>query len=206
MYGNDSMYFYSMWNQPSRRKCCVRYTAGKKAEVDADENDLGDEESKALVVFYSATGTTKGVAEMIAKAVNGNTFELTPAEPYTDDDLDWTNENSRVCKEHEQEDTRHVELTSTEVENFDSYDVVFIGYPIWWQSAAWVVDDFIKKNDFTGKTVIPFCTSSSSSLGESGTELAEMAGTGNWLEGERFTSSTTEDEVNDWVNRLSFTK
>lgn len=129
-------------------------------------------------------------------------FELEPVQLYTDEDLDWTDDNSRVVYEYENENQRNVELVSTEVENWDSYDTVFIGYPIWWGIAAWPVNSFVENNDFTGKTVIPFCTSSSSGLGESGDLLEKMAGSGNWLEGERFTSSTSESEVENWISGL----
>ena len=105
---------------------------------------------------------------MIADATEGDLFELEPTEPYTDDDLNWSDDNSRVSQEHENEDQRDVELVSTTPENWDSYDTVFIGYPIWWGIAAWPVDHFVEDNDFTGKTVIPFCTSTSSGIGDSG--------------------------------------
>lgn len=123
-------------------------------------------------------------------------------EPYTDDDLNWTDADSRVSKEHADESLREVELTSATVENWEGYDTVFIGYPIWWGIAAWPTDSFVKATDFTGKTVIPFCTSSSSGLGESGELLAEEAGTGNWLEGERFSSGVSEEKVKEWVGGL----
>lgn len=99
-----------------------------------------------------------------------------------------------------------MELVQTIPENFDLYDNVFIGYPIWWQEAAWVVDDFVTENDFTGKNVIPFCTSMSSPLGESRTKLAEMSGTGNWLERMRFTSRSSEEDVKEWARGLNLTK
>lgn len=155
-----------------------------------------------MVVYYSATGNTKEVADFIAAATNGDTFELKPAEAYSDADLDWTDDNSRVVKEHDNPDIQDVELVETKVSNWDSYDTVFIGYPIWWGIAAWPVNQFVKSNDFTGKTIIPFCTSSSSGLGESGNLLAEMAGTGNWIEGERFSSGVSEDEVKEWIERM----
>lgn len=123
-------------------------------------------------------------------------------DPYTDEDLDWTNDNSRVTVEHDNEDQRDVELVADTVDNWDSYDTVFVGYPIWWGIAAWPVDGFIEANDFTGKTVIPFCTSSSSDIGDSGQLLADMAGTGNWLEGQRFSSGVSQDEVDQWVESL----
>ena len=155
-----------------------------------------------LVVYYSATGNTEAVADMIAEAAGGDTFEVVPAEPYTDDDLDWTDSDSRVSREHDDESLRDVELVSTAVDNWDSYDTVFIGYPIWWGIAAWPMDTFVENNDFTGKTVIPFCTSSSSGMGDSGTLLADLAGTGDWQEGERFRSGADEADVQEWVNGL----
>lgn len=95
-----------------------------------------------------------------------------------------------------------VELVTTEVENWDSYDMVFIGYPIWWGIAAWPMNTFVENNDFTGKTVIPFCTSSSSGIGDSGTLLADLAGTGDWQEGMRFRSGVDEADVQEWMNGM----
>ncbi|HIU25255.1 MAG TPA: flavodoxin [Candidatus Copromorpha excrementigallinarum] len=171
---------------------------------DGDQAQAGDGEGggNVLVVYYSATGNTEEVAQYIADATGGDLFALEPADPYTDEDLDWTNENSRVVYEHENEDARAVELTADTVDNWDSYDTIFIGYPIWWGEAAWPVDGFVEANDFTGKTVIPFCTSSSSGLGDSGQLLEEMAGTGDWQEGMRFQSGTDQQEVQDWVDSL----
>lgn len=160
------------------------------------------EESNVLVVYYSATGNTERVANGIAQATGGDLFELTPADPYTDDDLNWTDENSRVVQEYENPEERDVELTAYTPDNWADYDVVYIGYPIWWGIAAWPVDGFVEANDFTGKTVIPFCTSSSSGLGESGQRLAQLAGTGTWLEGERFRSGASQEDVTAWVESL----
>lgn len=139
---------------------------------------------KTLVVYYSASGNTKDVAEKIAKITEADLFEIEPVEPYTDDDLDWTDDDSRVSREHDDESLRDVELVSTTVDNWDSYDTVYIGYPIWWGIAAWPVDNFVKENDFTGKTVIPFCTAATSGIDDSGNLLEEMTGTGDWKEGE----------------------
>lgn len=157
---------------------------------------------KTLVVYFSASGNTENAANYIAKATNGDLFELVPKNEYTDADLNWRDESSRVNYEHDNESARNIELVSSTVDNWDEYDAVFIGYPIWWGIAAWPVDTFIKANDFTGKTVIPFCTSTSSGLGQSGELLKEEAGTGNWLDGERFQSGVTESEVAEWVNSL----
>lgn len=166
------------------------------------EDSQSGESGGVLVVYYSATGNTENVAGYIAEATGGDLFELEPAEPYTDADLNWTDENSRVTLEHEDESLRDIELVADTVDNWDSYDTVFIGYPIWWGIAAWPVDGFVEANDFTGKTVIPFCTSSSSGLGQSGELLAEMAGTGDWQEGQRFRSSASQEDVTEWVDSL----
>ncbi len=166
------------------------------------EADNTTSSGKVLVVYYSASGNTKRVAEDIAEAAGGDLFEIVPEEPYTSDDLNWTNDDSRVSREHDDESLRDVPLTTTEVENWDDYDTVFIGYPIWWGIAAWPVDTFVKNNDFTGKTVIPFATSSSSGMGQSGTLLSEMAGTGDWQDGQRFSSGASQSDVADWVSGL----
>lgn len=128
-----------------------------------------------LVVYYSAQGHTEAVSQRIAENLGADTFAITPVDEYSEDDLDWTDDNSRVSREYQNESLRNTELTTTTVENWDSYDTVLIGYPIWWGIAAWPVDTFVKANDFDGKTVIPFCTSSSSGLGQSGDLLAEEA-------------------------------
>ena len=171
-------------------------------DASVPEDSQSGESGGALVVYYSATGNTEAVAGYIAEATGGDLFKLEPVEPYTDADLNWTDENSRVTQEHEDESLRDVELVADTVDNWDSYDTVFIGYPIWWGIAAWPVDGFVEANDFTGKTVIPFCTSSSSGIGESGELLAELAGTGDWQEGQRFRSSAGQADVDEWVDSL----
>lgn len=168
----------------------------------AEAQQPTDEAGKTLVVYYSATGNTENVANYIATATDGDLFKLEPAKPYSDDDLNWTDDNSRVVREHDNPDERDVALVKSTVENWDEYDTIFIGYPIWWGIAAWPVDGFIEANDFTGKTVIPFATSSSSGLGESGKLLAQKAGTGDWQEGRRFRSGVSESDVTDWVESL----
>ena len=160
------------------------------------------EDTNVLVVYFSATGNTEEVAGYIAEAAGGDLFELTPADPYTSEDLNWTDENSRVVYEYENPEARDVALAADTVENWDDYDVVFLGYPIWWGIAAWPVNGFVEANDFTGKTVIPFCTSSSSGVGESGQLLAGLAGTGTWLDGQRFRSGAWQEDVAAWVQSL----
>ena len=173
--------------------------------TDASETEAADTEStggKTLVVYYSASGNTENVSNVIADTLGADLFELEPVEPYSNDDLNWTDRDSRVSQEYEDPALREMELTAATVENWDEYDTVFVGYPIWWGIAAWPVDAFIEANDFTGKTVIPFATSASSGMGESGELLAEMAGTGDWQEGQRFRSGASEDDIVAWVEGL----
>ena len=162
------------------------------------------EKGKTLVAYFSASGNTEAVASVIANNTGGDLFKLEPAEAYSSDDLDWTKSTSRVNKEHENESERDVKLVSASVDNWAEYGTVFIGYPIWWGIAAWPVNEFVTANDFTGKTVIPFCTSASSGIGESGELLAEMAGTGNWQSGQRFRSSASDSDVTSWLDQLSY--
>ena len=157
---------------------------------------------KTLVVYYSASGRTKTAAEAIAAATGGDLFELVPQQPYTTADLDYNNRDSRVSREHEDVSQRHVALVKDTSDKFASYETIFVGYPIWWGGAAWIVDDFVKRNDFTGKTVIPFATSYSSPMGSSGHDLAAMAGTGNWQEGACFDRDMTRDAVMTWAKGL----
>ena len=174
-----------------------------ESAASAEETESGEETGSTLVVYFSATGNTEQAAQYIADITGGDLFQLEPAEPYTDDDLNYGNEDSRVSREYADESLRDVELVEDTVENWEQYDTVFIGYPIWWGIAAWPVDGFVEANDFTGKTVIPFCTSASSGLGESGQLLAEMAGTGDWQEGMRFSSSVSEADVQEWIDSLN---
>lgn len=182
-------------------------TAATKADQPSEETTEATEATEAaanktLVVYYSGSGNTRRVAEAIAQAANADIFEIVPTEVYTSDDLNWTNSNSRVSREHDNESLRDVPLTTTEVPDWDSYDIVLLGYPIWWGIAAWPVNNFVKANDFTGKTVIPFATSSSSGMGQSGSLLAEMANGGDWQQGQRFRSGASDSDVQKWVNGL----
>lgn len=173
-------------------------TSENPATVDSASSEAG----KTLVVYYSATGNTKRVAGFIATSTGADLFALKPADPYTENDLNYRDKGSRVSREHDNEHERDVELLSVSVDDWDSYDTVFIGYPLWWGIAAWPIDGFIGANDFTGKTVIPFCTSAASGLGESGELLRKAAGNGNWLEGRRFSSGVKEEEIQAWIEGL----
>mgnify|MGYP002543834299 FL=1 len=189
-------------NNETPSKTSSTASSDKSSDTTSENNSDKTSNGKILVVYYSATGSTKAVAQTIADTANADLFEITPVDPYTSDDLNWTDDNSRVSVEHNDESKRDVKLTKTTPDNWEQYDTVFVGYPIWWGIAAWPVNNFINGNDFSGKTVIPFCTSASSGLGESGSLLAEMSGTGNWQDGERFSSGASSDDVANWVNGL----
>lgn len=176
----------------------------EKLEDNDNKNDNTINGSKkVLVVYFSATNHTKSVAEKIALNLNGDTFQIVPEDEYTSEDLNYGNPNSRVSKEHEDESLRNVKLKTTKVDNWDSYDTVLIGYPIWWGVAAWPIDTFVKANNFNGKTVIPFCTSASSGLGQSGELLETEATGGNWLEGHRFSSRPSDSDIKAFTDNIN---
>lgn len=177
--------------------------AASSAAASSEATSTVTTTGKTLVVYFSATGTTEGVAQAIADTVGADLFEVVPSDPYTSDDLNWTNNDSRVSREHNDEGLRAVALESTDVDGWDDYDTVFIGYPIWWGIAAWPMSSFVSANDFSGKNVVPFCTSLSSGIGQSGKLLAELVGTGSWLDGYRFSNSTTANDIAALAESLS---
>lgn len=177
--------------------------AASSAAASSEATSTVTTTGKTLVVYFSATGTTQGVAQTIADTVGADLFEVVPSDSYTSDDLNWPNNDSRISREHNDEGLRAVALESTDVDGWDDYDTVFIGYPIWWGIAAWPMSSFVAVNDFTGKTVIPFCTSTSSGIGQSGELLAELADAGTWLDGQRFSRSSSEADIASWVNGLN---
>jgi len=162
-----------------------------------------DEKTKSIVVYFSAQNHTRNVATKIAADINADIFEIEPAEAYTEDDLSWTDSESRVSREHNNVSLRDVALKSVSVPNWDEYEIVFIGYPIWWGGSAWPVDSFVKQVDFGNKTVIPFGTSHSSGLGTSDTDLQAKATGGNWEPGYRFSQDVTDAEIKDWVEKFT---
>lgn len=175
-------------------------------ETNTKENIKKQEQKKdhgkVLVVYYSAQNHTKKVAQQIAQNLNADTFEIQPEEKYTEKDLDWTDDSSRVNKEHNDESLRNIKLKNTTVPNWDEYNTILIGYPIWWGIAAWPVNTFVKNNNFTGKTVYTFCTSVSSGLGESTSLLEKETNTGTWQDGQRFSSNPSNDEIKEFTDRI----
>ena len=157
--------------------------------------------SRILVVYFSATGTTKGVAEKIAAVENADLYEIRPAQEYTAADLDWHDSSSRTTAEQNDPDARPA--IGSEKISLAGYQKLYLGYPIWWGEEPRILDTFAESYDFTGLTVIPFCTSGGSGIGRSGQNLSEKAGTGNWLEGRRFSGGVTGAELQSWIESLN---
>ena len=173
------------------------------AEVTGTEEPKTDNASgskSVLVVYFSATGTTKDVAEKIAAITDADLYEIKAAQEYTEADLDWHDDNSRTTKEQDDKSVRP-EIGSDPVA-LDGYTTIYIGYPIWWGEEPRIMDTFVESCSFDGITMIPFCTSSSSGIGRSGTNLAENAGSGNWLDGQRFGAGASESEIQSWIDGL----
>ena len=201
--GQDESQTQSNTEAASENESSTATTEEDSAEASSEAETDGDgTQGKTLVVYFSATGNTERVAEVIADTTGGELFELEPVDPYTDEDLNYNDDNSRVSQEYADESLRNVELVADTVDDWQNVERIYIGYPVWWGIAAWPVNTFVEANDFTGKTVIPFCTSASSGLGDSGELLAELAGTGDWQEGMRFRSSVSDEDVVAWVESL----
>ncbi|MBD5516283.1 MAG: flavodoxin [Lachnospiraceae bacterium] len=167
----------------------------------AGSQEVPDAEgSKVLVAYFSATGTTKGVAEIIAENMGADIYEIVPQKPYTDADLDWHDDSSRSTIEMNDRLCRP-EINGA-VEDMEQYDIVFVGYPIWWGEAPRIVSTFMESYSFDGKTLIPFCTSSSSGLGSSGKNLEKLTDGAQWMEGMRFGGGASETDVKAWIEGL----
>ena len=164
----------------------------------AGNNELGQKD--VLVVYFSATGTTKGVAEKIANITDADIYEIVAAQEYTSDDLNYSDPDSRTSVEQNDPAVRP-KIGSDEI-SLDGYSTIFIGYPIWWGQEPRIMDTFVESNDFDGITMIPFCTSGSSDIGDSGKNLEKNAGSGNWKDGKRFEGGASEDEVRSWIEGM----
>ncbi|MBQ6313118.1 MAG: flavodoxin [Lachnospiraceae bacterium] len=174
-------------------------TTAPKQTDEAGSNDSNSENS-TLVVYFSATGNTKGVAEKIASITGADIYEIKAVEEYTDADLDWNDSESRTT--HEQNDPSVRPEIGSDPVSLEGYTTVYIGYPIWWGEEPRIMDTFVESYDFDGITMLPFCTSGSSGIGRSGKNLADNAGSGNWLEGARFGAGASEDEIRTWIEDM----
>ncbi len=159
-----------------------------------------DKSGKILVAYFSATGNTEGVAQKLANGLGADLYEITPSEPYTDEDLDYNNSKSRSSVEMNDPSARPA--ISGTVANMEQYDVVFIGYPIWWGESPRIMSTFVESYDFSGKTLVAFCTSASSGFGNSDSALRSAAKGAKWLEGRRFSAGASADDVLAWANGL----
>ena len=177
-------------------------SAAEKApetEAPAAETPATETHSDVLVAFFSATGTTKGVAERIASVTGGDLYEILAAEPYTSDDLNY-NDSSRSTKEQNDKNVRP-EIGSEDI-SLEGYTTIYLGFPIWWGEEPRILDTFVEKYSFDGITVIPFCTSGGSGIGRSGPNMEALAGTGTWLDGQRFDGNVSEADLQSWIEGL----
>ena len=177
-------------------------TAEPVSENNVEEQNPADdaEEGKTLVVVFSATGNTLELAKKIVSITGADLYEIKAKEEYSSDDLNWHDKNSRTTIEQNDKSVRP-EIGSNTV-SLDGYTTVYIGYPIWWGEEPRIMDTFVESYDFGSATMIPFCTSSSSGMGRSGKNLGELAGSGNWLDGKRFSEHASEEEVRNWIEGL----
>ena len=176
----------------------VEETAEEAAEPASETPSAAH--SDVLVAYFSATGTTKGVAERIASVTGGDLYEILAAEPYTEADLNYNDDSSRSTTEQNDKSVRP-EIGSEDI-SLEGYTTVYLGFPIWWGEEPRILDTFVEKYNFDGITVIPFCTSGGSGIGRSGPNMEELAGSGNWLDGERFSGSVSEEELKSWIEGL----
>ncbi|MCR4738820.1 MAG: NAD(P)H-dependent oxidoreductase [Lachnospiraceae bacterium] len=153
--------------------------------------------AKALVAYFSASGVTKRLSETLAGALGADLFEIVPARKYTEADLNWQDQNSRSSVEMKDRTSRPA--IASKVENMDQYDVVFVGFPVWWYREPSIIDTFAEAYDFGGKTIVPFATSGSSGIGDSAKNLAEIAKGARVEEGKRFQANASADELKKWA-------
>lgn len=172
----------------------------QQAAEPAPASDPQSTTSDVLVVYFSATGTTKGVAEKIAAITSADTYEIIAAEPYSDADLNWNDRNSRTTLEQNDKSVRP--QIASEPLSLEGYDTIYIGYPIWWGEEPRIMDTFAESYDFSGKTMIPFCTSGSSGIGSSGKNLEKLTSGATWLDGKRFGGSVSEADLQAWIDDL----
>lgn len=156
---------------------------------------------KNLVAYFSASGVTKGVAEKLAKAAGAELFEIVPEQPYTDEDLNWNNKQSRSSVEMNDRSCRPG--ISTTVSDMGQYDCLFLGFPVWWYREPSIIDTFLEAYDFSGKTIVPFCTSGGSGLGETVGNMRSLAKEADVRDGKRFSSGVAEEELKTWVSGMS---
>ncbi len=187
-------------NQAKEDESVTSTTETVIEDTSSEDSGSTNDDSGVLVVYFSATGTTKGVAEKIAGITGADTYEIKAAQEYTDADLNWNDSSSRSTKEQNDSSARP-EIGSDAV-SLDGYTTIYIGYPIWWGEEPRIMDTFVESHNFDGITLIPFCTSGGSGIGRSGQNLADNAGSGTWLDGKRFDGGVSENELKSWIDGL----
>lgn len=179
----------------------TRYHQDAESPVTPEpEPEPEPEGGETLVAYFSATGNTESIAQHIQTILNADLYEIVPEAPYTSEDLNYSNDDCRANQE--QNDPNARPAISGSVENMEDYDVVFLGYPIWWGQAPKIIHTFLESYDLDGVTIVPFCTSGSSGIGSSATTLQSLAPNANWLSGQRFSGSASQDTVASWVEGL----
>ena len=173
-------------------------TAAAEPQPEAEPAEAPAPENKIMVVYFSATGTTRGVAEKIAALTGGELAEIVPAQPYTAEDLNYNDRSTRATVEQNTADARPEIANEISLEG---YTTIYLGYPIWWGQAPRILSTFAESHDFTGITVIPFCTSGGSGAGRTGETLGEQAGTGTFLTSTRLDAGISEADLQSWINR-----
>ena len=186
------------WNKLFLMICLMSVLCAFSAVYAEQAEQSPVEERDVLVIYFSATGTTKGVAEKIAALTDADIFEIVPAVPYTSADLNWNDRNSRTSVETDDPSCRP-EIDGEPVD-LEGYSTIFIGYPIWWGDIPRIMSTFVESYDFGEITMIPFCTSASSGVGQSDKHLEEQAGSGKWLKGTRLQGNISEEALMSWIS------
>lgn len=181
-------------------------TSEEEVQDSGGEETMGEEaqdkgESRVLVAYFSATGTTKAVAEQMGEILGADLFEIIPVEEYSSEDLNYNDDNCRANQE-QQDAAFRPEIAET-VENIEDYDVIFVGHPIWWGEEPRIIDTFLESYDFSGKTMVDFCTSGGSGISGSERNLQEICSEAEWLPGRRFSGGADEEEIREWIAELN---
>lgn len=176
-----------------------RYLTGTASQT-PDQGETPEDSANILIAYFSCTGNTESIANHLDSILDADVYEINPEVPYTDADLNYGDPNSRTSIEMNDPNARPA--ISEGVENMEDYDIIFLGYPIWWGDAPRIISTFLESYDFSGKTIIPFCTSGSSGIGSSASDLEALTEGATWLDGQRFSGNASEAMVESWVNGL----
>ncbi len=195
--------------QTTETTTTVEAKEDKAAPEVTETNDSSTEapestENNTLVVYFSRTGNTEKIAEYLMDITNADSYVIDAAVPYTDEDIEYNNDSCRANQEQNDKTVRP-EIANP-IDSIDSYDTIFLGYPIWWGQEPRIIDTFLESYDFSEKTVVPFCTSGSSGIETSEKNIGELINIGNQLEGRRFPAGASKDEVKEWYDTLNLNK